>query len=315
MNFTEVTGPYGGANSFLATLRRALERHGVSVTNRISDSFDVALLNALTDEIDLDFVRAVAERGIPIVHRKVGYRVSGSPEMRRVVDGVVWGDRLQLDFTPFLAHTIFQSAYSRDVFLAGGFAGECTVIHNGVDERVFNQTVRRRFSRAVPRRPLWDGREPFRVVISTWSTDENKGFEDYRRIDAELGGDVRLSLVGRTPPGTAFRNIEVHAPRPPRSLAALLKRSHGLLQLARYETCSNALIEGINCGLPPIFLDSGSNAELAGDYGVPYEGEFLVSLDLIRERYSELVERTLDNPYRGSLVVERYLDVLERVAS
>lgn len=315
MNHTEVRGPYGGANAFLRTLRAALERRGVVVTNDLADPFDLAFLNALTDDIDLAFVERLAERGVPIVHRKVGYRVSGSPEMRRVVDGVAWGDRLQLEFSPYLAHTVFQSDYSREVFVAGGFAGPYTVIPNGVDEEIFNTVARGRLLRRASRRRFWDGAERLRVVISTWSTDENKGFADYQQIDELLDtlSGVGLTLVGRTPPDVRFRRIRVLPPRGPQRLAAELKRHHVLLQLARYETCSNALIEGLNCGLPAIYLESGANTEVARDYGVPYRGDFPAAVDAVKERYADIVSRIEHNPYRGSLVVERYLSVFEQV--
>src|SRR5204863_339559 len=132
VNFTERRGPYGGANSFLRTLRNALRRAGATVTNDVRERVDVALLNALTDG-----------------------------------------------------------------------------------------------------------------------------------IDARLGGrdDVVLTLAGRVPAATAFERIRHIGPVRAHVLARLLKRQHVLLHLARFETCSNALLEGMNCGLPPIYLDSGSNVE------------------------------------------------------
>jgi hypothetical protein len=314
LNYAPVRGAYGGANSFLRTLHHALERCGVSVTLDVADRFDVALLNALTDGIDADFARAIAERGIPVVHRKVGYRASGGPDLRAVgADGVVHGDRLQLEFSPWLAHTIFQSDYSRDVFVSGGFDGPHSVIHNGVDERVFNQQLggwpfRRR-------RSGWDRNEPLRIAISTWSKDALKGFAEYERIDAALGErvDVDVTLFGRVPEYVSFRRIRVEGPLTSRELARRLKSAHALLTFSQFETCSNALIEGINCGLPAIYLDSGSNAELAREYGVEYQGDFGAAVDALRARYDELFDRTLSNPYRASRVAEQYLSVLEHV--
>jgi hypothetical protein len=316
MNFRAVRGPYGGANAFLRTLRAALERRGLTVVTDPGAAYDVALLNALTEDIDLAYVARVADRA-PVVHRKVGYRVSGSPEMRRVEDGVVHGDRLQLEFAPYVAHTIFQSAYSRDVFVAAGHDGPYTIVHNGVDESVFNLLVRPRSWQRPRVRSFWDGRSPLRVVVSTWSTDENKGFADYRRIGEALHGDpsVRLTLVGRAPGGASLPGFRLVGAKRRRPLAAELKRHHVLLQLARFETCSNALIEGINCGLPAVYLDSGSNAELASGYGVPYEGDLPEALTRLAPRYDEFVAAIPQNPFRSELVADRYLELLERAVS
>ena len=315
MNFVEHRGPFGGANSFLRTLRDGMTASGWTVTNDPAASFDVALVNALSQDIDLAFVERLARRGAPIVHRKVGYRVSGSAEMRSRVDGVVHGDAIQVAFGPYLAHTVFQSEYSRDVFLASGFTGEFTVIHNGVDERLFHPHRAGLLGRR-PRRP-WDGSEPLRIVISTWSTDENKGFPEYAAIDRELTGrrDVRLELVGRVPVGTTFGTIRARGPKRARALARILRDSHVLLQLARFETCSNALIEGLNCGLPAIYLDSGSNRELAGEYGVPFEGDLDAAIAALAPLYADIAARLPSNPFRASIVVPRYLSLLRDVVA
>ncbi len=318
MNFREVRGAHGGANAFLRALRGWLVRNGVSVTTDRRDSADVALLNALSENLTLDTVQAIAERGIPIVHRKTGYWGRGSAEMHRLVDGVVWGDRLQVEFDRWTAHTIFQSRYSRDVFVASGFRGDSSVIHNGADEQIFNREVRagwlglRRTTRS-----FWNGSSPFRIVISTWSNNYNKGFDDYLEIDRLLDGrdDVEVSLVGRVPPEARFRRIRVFAPRSARRLAGLLKTAHAILQLSKNDTCSNALIEGLNCGLPAIYIDSGSHKEIAEPYGVEYRADWWSAVDAVKVQYRTLVERLASNPYRMSIVGPQYHAVLQQAIS
>ena len=316
MNFNEVRGPYGGTNSFLRTLWHWLGQQGAEVTNKVDSSFDVALLSGLTDGVELSSVKAIAARGVPIVHRKVGYRVSGSQEMRRMTDGVVWGDKLQIEFTPYISHTVFQSEYSRDVFQNSGFDGPFSVIHNGVDEAIFNTKVSTGwFGRRETTREWWNGSDPLRVIISTWSADKNKGFDDYIEIDRLLANqrDVQVTLVGRTPTDTLFRHIKVRRARPRARLARLLKHAHIILQLGRFETCSNALIEGLNCGLPAIYLDSGSNKEIAATYGVPYVDGWPKALEIMQARYREFLGRIDNNPYRISVVGPKYLKLLRNV--
>jgi glycosyltransferase involved in cell wall biosynthesis len=308
-------GAYGGANAFLRTLFAELERRGVETTSDAGAPFDVALLNALTERLDVDTVRRLAERGRPLVHRKTGYRGRGAAGLRQVVDGVVLGDAYQVAFDPYLAHTIFQSRYSRDVFAAAGHHGRSSVIRNGVDETVFSSHGGR-----FPWRHAFSPRrrgEPWRVVISSWSADENKGFDEYRRIDHELRvrADVRVTLVGRVPPDAGFRSIRVLSPRGPQRLANTLRRGHVILQLARWETCSNALLEGLACGLPAVYLDSGANAELAAPYGVAYGGELPAALAELEPRYDEIVARLREEPFRIGPVADRYLEVLDAVAA
>ena len=316
LNARPRSGAYGGANAFLRSLVAELQRRGVRTTADPDDPFDVGLLNALTEALDLEAVRRLADRGKPLVHRKTGYLGRGSAGQRAIVGGVVLGDAQQVAFDPYVAHTIFQSRYSRDVFVAAGHRGSSSVIHNGVDETVFN-LEQRRFPFGHRQRSFWRPGEPLRVVVSSWSSDENKGFPEYRRIDGQLDGraDVRVSLVGRAPADAGFRTIRVLRPRGPRRLADTLRREHVILQLARWETCSNALLEGLNCGLPAVYLDSGANAELAAPYGVAYEGDLFAALDELRERYGDIVARLPENPFRIRIVADRYLRLLEAVAA
>lgn len=311
LNFTARHGPYGGANAFLRSLVTQLELRGITTTSDPAAPFDIALLNALTDGLDLDRVRRLSERGRPLLHRKTGYRGRGSAGQRQLVGGAVLGDTQQIELGAYVEHTVFQSRYSRDVFVAAGFRGAYTVIPNGVDDAVFH-----------PDRPegadgpAWRPGQPLRVVVSTWSSDENKGFAEYRRIDEQLAGrrDVEVTLVGRVPDGTRFRHIRVVRPQPPNELAVTLRRHHVVLQLAKWETCSNALLEGLSCGLPAVYLDSGANAELAAPYGEPYEGDLFAALDRLRPRYEAIVAALAARPFRIGLVADRYVEVLEAVA-
>jgi glycosyltransferase involved in cell wall biosynthesis len=316
LNFSPRSGPYGGANSFLRTLMRDLERRGVSFTTDADEPVDVALINALTGAIEVADVARIAGRGTPIVHRKTGYRGRGSDEYRAEVDGVIVGDRLQIELSEYVAHSIFQSEYSRDVFVASGFSGNYSVIPNGVDEGIFNMVERPRFRPPRARR-MWSPPAPLELIVSSWSTDPSKGFAEYLRIDEALRGrgDVGLTLVGRTPPGVQFGAARSHRPVSSPKLAALLKTRHIVLQLTQWESCSNALIEGLNCGLPAIYLESGANPEVAEPYGVPYRGDIADAIERVRERYDKVVEELPDNPYRISLIGQRYLDVLEAVAA
>ena len=322
MNFTEIDGPYGGANSFLRTLKYVLQKRGIQIVLDVEQDFDLAFLNALTNEIDINFVKAIAQRNIPIVHRKVGYRVSGSPEMRKLVNGVVWGDRLQIDFSPYIQHSIFQSFYSRNVFIDSGFSGEYSVIHNGINETIFNIYKAQHLGGLIKqKRTFWNEQEPLKIIISTWSRDLHKGFEEYRKIDRALTSrsDVSLALVGRIPEGWTFSNIRVYEACPHRELAQILKKHHVLLQLSEFETCSNALIEGINCGLPAIYLDSGANKEIAEDYGVKYqknvENEFEKTVDKIKNNYHQIIKNIHSNPYKMELVANRYFSIFKKLVS
>ncbi|CAB4709900.1 MAG: hypothetical protein F2663_09545 [Actinobacteria bacterium] len=310
-NATVTNAPYGGANSFLRALYAALRERGVRLTHDVNEHVDVALLNALTDGLTAATAQTLNARGIPVVHRRVGYAVSGSPEMRAVHDGVVEGDRQQLAFDPYVRRVIFQSAYSAEVFRSSGFTGNATIIHNGTDSRIFGLYDRRLPLRRPRRRAFWDGNETFHFAITSWSKDERKGFAYFRQFDEELRElpNVSVTYMGRVPDGLSFDRIAVHAPRPARDLGRFLRQCHGFLAFSEKETCSNALLEGINSGLQVIYLDSGANAELAENYGVRFEGSLTDAVSALLSGYEERRARSREHPFDIGPVAERYLEV------
>lgn len=318
VNFRPVSGPYGGANSFLGGLCAGLRKLGYEITHCVHEQFDLALLNSALPDIDAERVKAIADRGIPIIHRKTGFAVSGGRDLNRSVDGVPWGDRLQIEFSKHVALSIFQSRYSLRTFMTEGFKGLFVVIHNGVDESLFHPYVRTGLFRTRREtRSQWRGESPIRVVISSWSPNYNKGYHDLAEIDLLLRGrsDVCVSFVGRTPANLKFQQIADLGPKRRARLADMLRSHHVYLQLSRQETCSNALIEGIACGLPVIYLDSGANAEIAASYGVEFHSDFFGALNEVRRGYTGFFEATLTHPYRLSAAVGRYAKAIDNVLS
>lgn len=315
LNATLTNRPYGGANSFLRSLVQELRRRGIGVVFDLAAAYDVALINALSNGLGIREIKQIRSRGIPIVHRKVGYKPSGSAEMRRETNGVIEGDRRQLEFEPYVDASIFQSRYSFEVFRASGYSGaHWKIIPNGVDPGVFSQVEPARFFWQQPRRRrFWDGGEVFRLAISTWSSDPSKGFQYYTQFDALLEDMPHISVdfVGRMPRGTAFKKIRAFAPMKAPRLASFLRRHHGYLAFSQHETCSNALLEAISCGLQVIYLDSGSYREFAGAYGVEYAGDFRGAVRELLQGYAERQARMNDQPFDIGKTADGYISLLQ----
>lgn len=318
-NFKLVDGPFGGANSFLRTLTEHLSRQGVEFVDAPQES-DLIFLNALTkghvagsDVLDAKEVRQLASFRKPIVHRKVNYRASGSPQMRGADEqGVIYGDKLQLLFDEYVTHHIFQSRYSYDVFSKSGYAGKNhSIIHNGINTSIFNTEIKGWFS--TKQKPVWTAKQPLKIVISSWSKDYFKGFQYYESLDKALPDipNTEVSFVGRHPDDIKFKNIKVYKPKTRKKLANFLKNHHVFLQFASHETCSNALIEGLSCGLPTIYLDSGSNKELAYEYGVYFSGDWKHDVEIMKQNYDRYFQALLLRPYAIEKKAQQYFEVFK----
>jgi glycosyltransferase involved in cell wall biosynthesis len=280
--------PYGGGNQFLLALVRELERRGLEIeVNRLSGGTRRCLYNSFN--FDFRRLRRFARDGVRMVHRVDGpigvYRGFDDGTDRRIA-------RINDEFADA---TILQSQYSLDKHRELGIELRSpVVITNSVDPAIFHP----------PRtqEPL-SGRR-VRVITSSWSDNPRKGAEVLAWLDRNLDFDeFEVTFAGRTQ--AAFERIEVVGPLPSDALAALLRGHDVYLAASRDDPCSNALLEGLACGLPAAFLRSGGHPELVGEAGIGFDDAEELPGVLARLR-DELEER------RAAIRVPALADVTDR---
>jgi len=285
--------PTGGGNQFLRALVGELERRGLRVErNRLSASTPACLCNSYN--FDLGRLRLLARPGCRIVHRVDGpigvYRGADDGTDRRI-----WEANAAL-----AAATIFQSRYSLERHAELGLEfQEPHVIGNTVDPAVFHA----------------EGRSPFaaagkvRVIATSWSDNPAKGADTIRRLEERLDWDrYELTFVGRTP--VRFERLRLIPPVTPEQLAAILREHDVFVTASLHESCSNALLEALACGLPALYVDSGSNAEVAGEAGLAFDDreELPDLLDRLVAEYGE--RRAAISLPSLAQVTDCYLEVL-----
>ena len=250
--FDFVDGPWGGGNQFLKSLRNRLVREGIYETD--SNVADVILFNShhRIDEV-LDHKYRYPEK--LYIHR---------------VDGPVFlirGKDRDIDGNIFLINqlvadgTVFQSNWSRMRCIAQGMKPPKyqAVIFNAPDPEIFWPR---------PRSPIY-GRK-IRLIATSWSANEKKGFDIYRYLDESLDFDrYEMSFVGNAPCG--FKNIRYVAPIESAKLADELRRNDIFITGSLDDPCSNSLIEALHCGLPAVARDSGGHPEIIGGGGALFK--------------------------------------------
>ena len=94
-----------------------------------------------------------------------------------------------------------------------------------------------------------------------------------------------MVFVGRSP--VEFKNIKMLEPLLPEKVAEILKKSDIFVFASKVESCSNALIEAISCGLPCLAFHSSSNPEVIGKGGELFESpkELLEKIDKVAKNY------------------------------
>jgi glycosyltransferase involved in cell wall biosynthesis len=245
--------PYGGSNQFLIALRGELERRGLRVgANLVTRRTRACVINSYV--FDERALRRMLHPGCRVVHR-----LDGPLSVYRGFDNGTdrYLSRVNLDLADV---TVFQSRYSLDACRALGLEfREPVVIRNAVDPALFHPPAAR---------PALDGR-PVRLITTSWSDNPNKGAATLARLEEELDPErFSLTFVGRSQ--VPFRRMRMVPPVPSEQVAELLRANDAFVMPSRHESCSNALLEALACGLPVAYVASGGNAELVGEAGIPF---------------------------------------------
>lgn len=251
-----VPPPGGGAHQFLRALWDEFERRGFRVEN---NTFSHTTRSCLFNSFNFDFDRLRRWRhvGCRMVHR---------------VDGPIgvyrgWSDntdsRIQQINEEFADVTIFQSQYSlqKHVELGLTFKSPC-VIMNAVDPRIFHPYGRVSFDR----------HRKIRLISSSWSDNPNKGASVHKWLEERLDWErFEYTFVGRSQ--IQFKRIRMIPPVPTERVANLLRQHDIYITASRHEACSNSVLEALSCGLPVVYVESGSNPEIVGEAGLGFSFE------------------------------------------
>lgn len=283
--------PGGGGHQFLRALSGELRRRGLSVElNRLSGQTPTCLFNSFN--FDFARLRRFARADARMVHR-----VDGPIGVYRGFDDGT--DARIAEINAELAHaTVVQSEWSLDKHRELGIPlRNPVVIHNTVDPRIFFPPERR---------PPLAGRR-VRVIATSWSDNPRKGSGTLAWLDRNLDrGRFELTFVGRT--SATFERIRAVPPVDSLRLAALLREHDLYLAPSRDDPCSNALLEGLACGLPAAYLRSGGHPELVRGAGVPFTCD---------EEVPEALATLADGieGYRAAIVVPTLAEVADRYAA
>ncbi len=285
--------PYGGGNQFLLALVRELRRRGLTVeVNRLSRRTPACLYNSFN--FDFRRLRRFARADARMVHR-----VDGPIGVYRGFDDGT--DRRVVAINAALADaTIVQSRYSLEKHRELGLdLRNPVVVPNAVDPTIFHPPAE---NAPLPGRRL-------RVIATSWSANPRKGADVLTWLDRNLDFDAfEVTFAGQT--DTRFERIRAVGPLRSEPLADLLRGHDVFLAASRDDPCSNALLEGLACGLPAAFRRSGGHPELVGDGGIGFDDPAELPSVLARLREDLHQRRAAIRVVPLADVADRYLEVL-----
>jgi len=289
--------PYGGGNQFMMALRKGLLARGVEVReNELSPEIDAYVLNSIHFDVDrfLEFSR---KHRINVIHR-----IDGPIHLIRGFDREKDEFCYRLN-AQFASATVLQSSWVYQRIVDMGYRPiEPVIVHNAVDEAIFNAHSRVRF----------DPSRKVRLISSSWSNNPRKGGPVYKWIEDHLDWSrFEYTFVGNA--SESFNRIHHIPPVPSEQLADMLRHHDIYITASKNDPCSNSLIEALACGLPALYLNDGGHPELVGYGGLPFnaEDEILSQLDKLAGDY-EAFQRLI-TVSRLQDVTEKYLTLIKEV--
>lgn len=292
-------GAGGGGNHFLIALKETWKKQGLYVNSW--QEADIVLLNSIHMGQEWKFFTALKalQAKKTIIHRIAG-PFQGYRPKEFLRDQVIYlGNEL------FAHGNIFQSQWSRQENYEAGMK-ELTdeeVIFNAPDPRYF-------FPNKEPL--VLSQNEPLKIFAMSWSPNPLKGFDCFKELDKTLDfSKYSLTFVGNS--FCKFKNIQLCPSMHPKDLGKLLRQHHVFLFPSKIEACSNALLQGLHCGLITLAYNGSSNPELLASNGFLFNKtqEIPKLLEKIRQQYT----KTLQQPDLPNIdeVAAKYLDFAQRV--
>ena len=312
INAKRIEAPYGGGNRFCTLLEENLQARGCHVFRQIAPKLDLIFILAAERQLAITAydLEAIGEYVTINPNTAVVLRVNSCDEARGADLGC---NRQTLEAGRMADHAVFVSEFIRRHYVERGFdpATPDSVILTGSDERIFNPGGRAERQ----------GNEKLKIVTHHWSANLLKGFDIYQRLDELLATEpfrdlFEFTYIGRLPLGMHFSQTRVLPTLDGVELARALKEHHLYVSAARYEAAGNHYIEAMRCGLPVLYLRSGSLPEYCAPYGVEFTlTDFEEKLLEIRERYPELRGRVLACPYGAAPMLNAYWNLFQRLVS
>ena len=206
----------------------------------------------------------------------------------------------------FADHTVFISSWLKtlDIYQKNI---PSTIIYNGADEIIFHDFNNNK----------WTNEKKLKLVTHHWSSNKMKGFDIYKKIDNMLltkkwDKKLEFTYIGNLPRDFNFKKAKHIRPLCGEKLSQELSKHHVYITASINEPAGMHHIEGILCGLPVVYRNSGAIPEYCKDYGISFEEEnFTIALEEMIKRYKYFKVKTMEYPHKSSKMVSEYFHLFK----
>ena len=296
-------GPWGGGNLFAINLTQYLEKKGHTVINHLDhEDIDLILLteprktseSSAFTHMDIFKYQKLVNRNVLVVHR-----VNECDERKKTN----FVNKYLIEANRVADSTVFVSTWLKNLFINQGLKNDnLQVILSGANAELFNDE----------NTDVWTTEKPLKIVTHHWGANWNKGFTIYKKLDellakSEYKEKLEFTYIGNLPPKFKFQNSSVVKPLSGRALANEVKNHHAYLTGSLNEPSGNHHIEGAQCGLPILYIDSGGIPEYCENYGLKFtENNFETILQEFIINFSKLKSNMHTYPHDSDQMCSEY---------
>tara|TARA_B100001559_G_C16503466_1_gene624576 strand:+ start:360 stop:1466 length:1107 start_codon:yes stop_codon:yes gene_type:complete len=304
-----VDGPWGGGNLFVKNLIEYLKSKNITVVDNLeSNDIDIILLidprkdseNVTFNHVDIANYLAYENPNAKVIHR------INECDERKNTSNI---NQFYIEANKCADHTVYVSSWIRDLYLSQGMNSVNSVIMTGADKKIFNNLNRRE----------WKSGDKLRIITHHWGDDWNKGFKIYRKLDNLLSTNkwknkIEFTYIGNLPKGLNLDNTNIISPKHGLELSDILKNHHIYLTASINEPSGNHHIEGAQCGLPLLYIESGGIPEFCNGFGVSFnDTNFEIKLTEMIDNYRHFREKIKNYPQDSIKMSQEYLKLFSKI--
>ncbi len=296
-------GPWGGGNLFAINLKNHLHSKGFQVVNNLDDDdIDIILITEprKTSESSA-FTHIDVQKYLKFINREtlVMHRINECDERKNTK----YLNKYMMNANKVADYTVFVSTWLKNLYENQGIGTKNNhVILAGANKEIFNN------ENYIP----WDGSEEMRIVTHHWGANWNKGFDIYVELDKLISSKkwknkISFTYIGNLPKNFKFENTKVIMPLSGKNLAEAIKKNHIYLTASINEPSGNHHIEGAQCGLPLLYINSGGIPEYCSGFGEIFDKyNFEQKLEKLMYEYLKSVENMKNYPNNSIIMCTEF---------
>tara|TARA_Y100000389_G_scaffold43936_1_gene38671 strand:- start:20773 stop:21834 length:1062 start_codon:yes stop_codon:yes gene_type:complete len=303
-------GPWGGGNLFAINLKNYLIKNNHTVVHTLDDNdIDLILLteprrtseSSMFTHIDILKYRQFVNNNVMVVHR------INECDERKNTNFV---NQYLLEANKAADATVFVSSWLRDLFTNQGLqCKNICVIMSGANQNIFYNSKSESLEKS----------NKLRIVTHHWGANWNKGFDVYKKLDdllvtQEFKNKFSFTYIGNLPTKFKFNNSKHIMPLSGEDLANELRKNDVYLTASINEPSGNHHIEGVQCGLPVLYINSGGIPEYCDGYGIMFNNNnFEINLNKMYEEYQFFRKKVVSYKHNADKMSQEYLNLFTQL--